>query len=43
MKLEYRILEAENKTRSCNYCLLDVPFGQELTFTPANYEIVAYV
>ena len=42
MKLEYRILEAENKTRSCNYCLLDVPFGQELTFTPANYEIVAY-
>src|SRR6266511_5463303 len=42
MKLEYRILEAENKTWSCNYCLLDVPLGQNLNITPANYEIVAY-
>jgi hypothetical protein len=44
MKLEYRILEAENKPQSCNYCLLytHYRYGEDITFTPATHEIVAY-
>jgi hypothetical protein len=44
MKLEYRILKKEkgSLSESCNYCVYNVQFGQDITYTPASHELVAY-
>ncbi len=43
MKLEYRILKiAKDSIESCNYCPLYVHYGEDITFTPATHEIMAY-